>query len=120
MLLVVLSIIGTVAVVIGIPATILQARSAIRQGRKEQADHDKELHAEGYAEGHRHGRQDGYNDGFVHGRREGFDAGTASKEAEIRDLRTQVETLTDDRNYWRGLRGTGTDQRSQGGGDGRN
>lgn len=82
-----LSIIGAIGVFFGVPAAVLQARSAIRDGRRQQAEHDDRI------------------------RTDGFTAGVSSCQAQIFDLKNQVTQLTDDRNYWRGRNGGGRDDR---------
>lgn len=83
----VLSVITGIGVIVGIPASILLAKSAIRDGRRQQVDHDNQLEAKGFA------------------------AGVASVQAQLYDLKNQVIQLTDDRNYWRGRNGGGRDDR---------
>lgn len=93
-----LSVIGAFVALIGVPAAVLQARAAIRDGRRQQAEHDDKIRDAGYA------------------------AGVAFCQAEIHDLKNrvaqinddrnrQVAELTDDRNYWRGMNGGGRDVR---------
>lgn len=82
-----LSVIGAFGAFVGVFVGVVQARAAIREGRRQQADHDNQIESKG------------------------FNAGVASCQAQIFDLKNQVTQLTDDRNYWRGMNGGGRDSR---------
>jgi flagellar biosynthesis/type III secretory pathway protein FliH len=114
MLVVTLSIVGTVVAIIGIPASVLSARAAIRDGRRQQQDHETKLYDNGFAAGLKEGKQDGYNDGYTHGKTEGMALGVASVQAELYDWKNKYEDavgrlneMTKDRDFWRADRTKG-------------
>lgn len=81
----VVSLILVLAAAVGIPASYLAAKQAVKQGRQQQLDRDEKL------------------------RKDGYEQGVQSKQAELYDLRNQLDAAREatrsaaaDRDFWRG------------------